>query len=198
MPNRLTLRLATPAFLVSLLATPAVATSDFEAPPDGKCYTDRGSFDCDAGERCLANDDIDDPSGHGDCVEGAQEGGLFVTCTFASECEGGLCEGGVCTVPCDVGCPTGYTCDADAITGGLCVPDTCADDSACGEGMGCYATDAGNRCLTEGPASAETATDDEAAGCSATRAAPSAELGLFGLGLVFVAHRRRRQAPRRR
>jgi len=192
MRYRLTPSLVTPAFLLSLLAVPAAASTDFEPPPGGQCYTDRGSFDCAAGQRCVSNDDIDDSSGHGSCVDGAQDGGLFITCDFASECEGGLCENGVCTVPCDVGCPTGYTCDADAITGGLCVPEACADDSACGEGMGCYETNAGKRCLAEAPPSDTAADDGEAAGCSATRAAPSAELGLFGLGLLFAARRRRR------
>jgi MYXO-CTERM domain-containing protein len=81
-------------------------------------------MDCPTGEGCAV-----DGSGKGACVAGADPGDAIGSlCQADKDCQTGLCEKGVCTVTCDFdagSCRLGYTCDQNAVPGGLCVPDSC-------------------------------------------------------------------------
>lgn len=93
-------------------------------PVAGDCDPRRGNWDCANGSGCVVgNDNI------ARCVAGADgEQGSGALCEEDAECASGLCDRGVCTVPCDDGCRDGYSCDQDAIPGGLCRPDSCRED----------------------------------------------------------------------
>jgi hypothetical protein len=87
-------------------------------PVDGaECDTRRGNWDCPSGQGCF----------EGVCRSGL-EGDLLSgqLCGEDAVCRSGLCDRGVCTVPCEVGCRGGYSCDAEIIPGGMCRPDSCA------------------------------------------------------------------------
>ncbi len=84
-----------------------------------KCDEQRGNWDCGEGFGCVA----------GLCEQGANGSvALGDTCDRDSDCDSGLCDRGVCTRPCDAGCSDGFSCEEDAIPGGLCR----VDDSASG------------------------------------------------------------------
>jgi MYXO-CTERM domain-containing protein len=137
-----------------------------DEPPAGECVPERGNYDCAEGSRCE----------DGDCVEGGEgPNGILLPCEGDDDCAGGLCARGVCTQPCDFGCPFGFTCDAEAIPGGVCAPTSCADDPLiCADGLVCSA--AHDACVRP-----------EAASCGS---APASLLGL--LGLLALLFRRRR------
>ncbi|HEY1098618.1 MAG TPA: MYXO-CTERM sorting domain-containing protein [Myxococcota bacterium] len=148
----------------------------------GECNVARGNFDCPAGSSC------DD----GDCVSGGEgPTGTFGLCEGDADCSGGLCVSGVCSRPCDVadGCPAAYSCDTTAIPGGLCVPDSCADDaSICPAEFGCTYSSARRNVCAKG-------VTPRGCGCDSTGtsspAAPLATMLLIG-GLDVLRRRRRR------
>ncbi len=116
-----------------------------EGEPTGECDVERGNMDCDNGDHCEEDDD-----GLGVCEGGAGDIGVFGLCDFDRDCDTGLCERGVCTVTCDDGCRAGYSCDDEAVPGGLCVPDSCVDDATiCGGDLNCsYSADSRYVCAS--------------------------------------------------
>lgn len=102
------------------------------------CDPRRGNMDCPSGEGCVANED----RRTGVCALG-HDGGADVgaLCGSAQDCETGLCDRGVCTVSCDEGdgCHEGFSCDDNAVPGGLCRAESCRlrDDDFCGAGWAC-------------------------------------------------------------
>jgi hypothetical protein len=149
-----------------------------EGEPD--CLVERGNFDCPAGASC------DD----GACVRGGEGPvGTFGLCDADDDCSGGLCVNGVCSRPCDVGdgCPDAYTCDAAAIEGGLCVPDSCLDNAdICGDDFGCTYSSAQRNVCAKGVTPTVCGCDSSG---TSTPAAPL--VALLFVGALDGARRRR-------
>jgi MYXO-CTERM domain-containing protein len=149
-------------------------------PPTGDCDPRRGNYDCPQGQSCTET---------GACVPGEGPTGTFGLCEADTDCSGGLCVNGVCTRPCNVasGCPDGYTCDAEAIPGGLCRADSCRDDEnlcAAQDGFTCAYTSASRYACAKGVTG----------GCSCSSSSTNEGTAPLGLALLgwFVGRRRRR------
>jgi serine protease len=148
---------------------------------DGDCDPRRGHMDCAVGTGCVEKDGV------GSCVDGADGyigiGGL---CDGPDDCSTGLCDRGVCTSPCDdEGCRDGYICDeAASVPGGLCRPESCADDpDICGGGdFDCSYSSASRYVCAVGPSNYR--------GVCGAQPAASAVVGMFALVLLLLRRRR--------
>lgn len=156
------------------------------------CDLRRGNWDCPNREGCV-DDGNGDNTGY--CLAGAfGEKGSGGLCDDDDDCASGLCDRGVCTVPCDDGdCRDGYACDAEAIPGGLCRAESCADSRGdiCETDWYCTYSDARRYvCAKEG---------EPAFGglCACTRTFDFPPLGglvsLAGFALLYTGRRRRRR-----
>lgn len=155
--------------------------------PPGGCRVPRGHYDCPSGQGCLDADG----DGIGECTPGAEgDTGLGGLCVSAADCNGGICHNGVCTRPCDAGqgCIAGYSCDVEAIPGGLCKADSCRDNEGiCGLGYSCEYSSA-NRyvCAVGGGNNCACSSSTESSSQT-----PFGAFALMSLGALLLMRRRR-------
>jgi MYXO-CTERM domain-containing protein len=157
------------------------------------CDPARGNLDCPNEMGCVNRPAFGDAR----CANGARGdvllGGL---CKGDDDCSSGLCDQGVCTSSCEEGCPASFTCDAAAISGGLCVAEACEEGTdVCGADRACVESSTGTLvCALRDPSIFDLL------GCACTTShSRTGALAGFGLaGLLGALTLRRRPGGRQR